>query len=542
MPSQYSQHVLVVDDQRPFQLMMKGILYSLGYRLLDFAYSGEQALQRCQQQQYQIVFIDYNLGSGKNGRQLLEDLHQFELLAPDSICMLVTGENTVPMVISAVELEPDDYLIKPFSQSVLRSRLQRIQQKKQQLLPLYQAMADKNWLQVRQQAQQLAGRYPRHQSYLRRTGVQALLHLGLFDEAEQWLQQLLQDRRPAWAMLQHARIAMERGQHQSCQSLCQEALSQNRYLVEAYDLQSESLARTGNYEEAQQLIKTALEISPYQLQRLQNFFQLSLSCQAFTDMLLATRQMYELTKRAGQNDPKHLLNYVRSLLNAISQSEEASQRNRLQQESILLLHRAKRDEHLLRKINYELFEQLCMARLESVDGRIQQAWKSCQQLSAQLDPDDPVCIDLVMLLNQLGEFEEAQTLASQLPPQSGDEVLQSLLRQQAEQLAPKQQSFKALSRLGHDSYQQQDYLAAVQAYEQALQLAPMNSATLLNLLQSLLQAIPAADKHQQSELWFKTRQLVKQIAALVLTGVHLERFQMLAQQYDELRTTYKIPI
>jgi tetratricopeptide (TPR) repeat protein len=54
--------------------------------------------------------------------------------------MLVTGENTVSMVISAVELEPDDYLMKPFSQSVLRTRLQRIQQKKQCFYAVYLAM------------------------------------------------------------------------------------------------------------------------------------------------------------------------------------------------------------------------------------------------------------------------------------------------------------------------------------------------------------------------------------------------------------------
>ena len=119
---------------------MKGILHSLGYRSIDIAHHGEAALQRCQQPRCHIIFIDYNLGTGKNGRQQLEDLRQVGLKDADSICMLVTGENTVSMVISAVELEPDDYLLKPFSQSVLHTRLQRIQQKKQCLYAVYLAM------------------------------------------------------------------------------------------------------------------------------------------------------------------------------------------------------------------------------------------------------------------------------------------------------------------------------------------------------------------------------------------------------------------
>lgn len=35
--------ILIVDDQRPFQLMMKGILHSLGYRSIDVAHHGELA-------------------------------------------------------------------------------------------------------------------------------------------------------------------------------------------------------------------------------------------------------------------------------------------------------------------------------------------------------------------------------------------------------------------------------------------------------------------------------------------------------------------
>ena len=188
--------ILIVDDQRPFQLMMKGILHSLGYRTIDFAHHGELALQRCQQQRYQIIFIDYNLGTGKNGRQLLEDLRQFGLLDADSICMLITGENTVPMVISAVELEPDDYLMKPFSQSVLRSRLQRIQQKKHCLYGVYQAMMMQDWPTVEVQARHLLEQYPRYTPYLRRIQVQAMLQTGKFDAAKTELAPILSQRRP----------------------------------------------------------------------------------------------------------------------------------------------------------------------------------------------------------------------------------------------------------------------------------------------------------------------------------------------------------
>ncbi len=530
-------HILIVDDQRPFQLMLKGILHSLGYRHIDFAHHGELALQRCQQQRYQIIFIDYNLGTGKNGRQLLDDLRQFGLLDPDAICMLVTGENTVPMVISAVELEPDDYLMKPFSQSVLRMRLQRIQQKKQQLLPLYQAMSMKDWPTAEVQARFLLTQAPRYAPYLRRILVQALLHTRQIDAARTELSPLLAERRPPWALLQLARIELESGQHPRCQQLCEEALAGNKYLVEAYDLQSENLARSGDPDHARQLLKKALEISPFQLQRLEQFFQLSVATDQQEDWLAAARQMYELTRRAGSNDPRQLLNYVRCLLNAACASTDPGNKNRLQQESLLLIHRARRDEHLLRKIDYEMFEKVCMARLDAADGRQLQARRSCLDLVTQYVDGSPLAADLAMLCDQVNEYELSEQLQAQLLFGT-DSIAERLWQQQQQQIAPQRLAFSQFSRQGLSCYQSADYAGATQNYEQALQLAPLHSSTQLNLLQSLLQYISTEPKPTPG-LAAKPLELLRRIRQQALSAEHQERLQQLQEQFDALKAQGK---
>ena len=45
--------------------------------------------------------------------------------------MMVTGEQSYEQVVSAVELVPDDYIIKPFSPDKLVLRLDRIMAKKE---------------------------------------------------------------------------------------------------------------------------------------------------------------------------------------------------------------------------------------------------------------------------------------------------------------------------------------------------------------------------------------------------------------------------
>lgn len=530
-------HILIVDDQRPFQLMLKGILHSLGYRNIDFAHHGELALQRCQQQRYQLIFIDYNLGTGKNGRQLLDDLRQFNLLEPDSICMLVTGENTVPMVISAVELEPDDYLMKPFSQSVLRMRLIRLQQKKQQLLPVYQAMSMKDWPTVVIQSRFLLTQTSKYAPHLRRILVQALLHTKQIAAARQELSPLLAERRPPWALLQQARIEMESGQPQQCQALCEEVLAVNKFLVEAYDLQSENLARQGEMESARQMLKRALEISPFQLQRLEQFFQLSINNGQQDDWLSAARQMYELTRRAGCNDPRQLLNYVRCLLNAACTVTEPGQKNRLQQESLLVMHRAKRDEHLLRKIDYELFEKVCLARLDAADGRQLQARRSCFDLMQKSVDGGPFVADLATLCEQVCEFEFSAQLQQHLLFGT-DTIAELLWQHQQQQLSPQRQAFSQFSRQGQSSYQHGDYATAIQNYEQALQIAPLNSSTQLNLLQSLLQYLSIETKPSRL-LQTRPAELIRRISPQQLSPEYQQRLQQLLAQFDTLKTQGK---
>jgi len=255
------------------------------------------------------------------------------------------------------------------------------------------------------------------------------------------------------------------------------------------------------------------------------------------DMLAAARQMYELTRRAGSNDPKQLLNYVRCLLNAVSASTDPGMKNRLQQESLLVMHRARRDEHLLRKIDYECFERLCMARLDAADGRQLQARRSCVAIFQQLGEQDPLCCDLAMLCNQVGEFE----LAEQLQPAhllDADSIAMTLWQQQQRQVEPQRLAFSQFSRQGLSCYEKADYPGAVKNYEQALQLAPLNSSTQLNLLQSILQCIGT---DTPAPLATPPADLLRRIQLQPLLATQQERLQMLQSQFEALKAVSKIP-
>lgn len=532
--------VLIVDDQRPFQLMLKGILHGIGYRFIDFAQNGEQALSRCQQQQYDLLFIDYNLGAGKNGRQLLEDLRQQKLLHASAICMLVTGENTLPMVLSAIEQEPDDYLMKPFSLSVLRSRLQRLQHKKQQLLPVFQSLQNDDLSAQIAAAQAALSQYPRYDTFLRRLLVQCYLQNNAPSAAGELLQGPLAERRPAWALLLQAKVALQLGQYDDGLQLCQEALTQNKFLLEAYDLSSLCYQQLAQPEQAVAVLTQALDLSPFHSNRLEHMFRLTCQLGLWPEAIQTARQLYENTRRAGSNDPTPLLNYIRSLLSAAAVTTEAQLKNRWQQESVLALQRAHRDEHLLRKLNFNLFEIICQARLDSNDGRLHQAHKQLNKLTALSTTDVALQADLLLLLNQLGEFEAAALLEQQIAGTLSEPV-QTLLDAQHRQLDHIRQAFHQFSAQAAQACRLQQGQQAVALYEQALQLAPLNINTQLNLCQALLLAVQSSDKEHRLALVRKLTQHLQQISHQTLQPAQQERLVLLQTEFAECKSTLKLP-
>ena len=122
---------LVIDDFSDMRSVLRSILRSLGATRVDQAADGAEAVSRMERKRYDVILCDYMLGDGRSGQQLLEELRRFNLLADETIFMMVTGEQSYEQVVSAVELVPDDYIIKPFSPDKLVLRLDRIMAKKE---------------------------------------------------------------------------------------------------------------------------------------------------------------------------------------------------------------------------------------------------------------------------------------------------------------------------------------------------------------------------------------------------------------------------
>ena len=112
--------ILMVDDDAAFRHVMSGELQRLGYEMATAA-SGEEAVQRVANGEYDVVLLDLRL-PGMSG---LETLQAINSRAPSSEVIMLTGHGSIDTAIEAIRIGAFDYVVKPCPLDELDIRIQR---------------------------------------------------------------------------------------------------------------------------------------------------------------------------------------------------------------------------------------------------------------------------------------------------------------------------------------------------------------------------------------------------------------------------------
>jgi DNA-binding NarL/FixJ family response regulator len=127
---------LIIDDFENFRVSMRQILQSFGVDKVETVSNGNAAIQLCTYEHFDVVLCDYNLGAGKNGQHILEELRHRKLLKRSSLFLMVTAETSKEMVMGAREYQPDAYLAKPVNRAMRENRLGSLIAQRYALLPI----------------------------------------------------------------------------------------------------------------------------------------------------------------------------------------------------------------------------------------------------------------------------------------------------------------------------------------------------------------------------------------------------------------------
>jgi tetratricopeptide (TPR) repeat protein len=269
---------LLVDDFADMRSMFKAIFNSLGVPDSEIvtARNGEDAIAKMEEQRFDVILCDYNLGAGKDGQQVLEEARHRGLLGIHSIFIMATAENTREMVMGAVEYEPDSYLSKPFNKDLLRARLSKLLERKRALLPVNNALTAKNYARALDLLDQMIAERPKNLGDLMKIKAEVCGSAGRFDEAIAIYEQVLGLRELVWAKLGLGKALFVKKQYDRAQQLFQQLIEGYPGLVAAYDWLAKTQNVLGQTEAAVTTLRQATALSPKTVRRQQELGELAL--------------------------------------------------------------------------------------------------------------------------------------------------------------------------------------------------------------------------------------------------------------------------
>lgn len=116
--------ILVVDDSPTMRRIIIAQLKQLGYGEVEEAENGQAALDRLQEKPFDFVLTDWNMPF-MDGRTMVRQLRQTPGIEQLPVLM-VTTRNTKADVMDALRAGVNNYVVKPFKPSDLKSKIEAV--------------------------------------------------------------------------------------------------------------------------------------------------------------------------------------------------------------------------------------------------------------------------------------------------------------------------------------------------------------------------------------------------------------------------------
>ena len=401
-----TQIVLIVDDMPNMRVAIKGMLQYVGVERIDTAANGEDAIASMRNNRYDIIICDYNLGDGKNGQQVLEEAKHNKLIGYSTIFIMLTAENTMSMVMGAVEYRPDDYLTKPINKEILKPRLVNAIEKKSDLEAIdrmVKAGAYENALKL---CNHHIAAKPKHLSDLLRMKAEIAVHFGDLATAQDVYQGVISRRRLPWAMTGMAGIHFQRKEYDEAIPLLQEVISEDPAFMEAYDLLAKCHRATNNAAAAQECLLQAVEVSPVSIQRQMSLGELALETGDNSVAEKAYRSAISIGRHSIYKNPTNYTRLAQTLASNGGGKEALrvlkSMRSDYPGDRVIALQSTISESQV-----YDAIELESAAR---------NARASAAKLYSEIGPEVPaeISMDLATMQLQAGEHDAAMSVLSTL--------------------------------------------------------------------------------------------------------------------------------
>lgn len=491
---------LVIDDFDNFRNAIARILKNCGAEKIELVAGAGAAIRYCTYNHVDVVLCDYNLGAGKNGQQILEELRHRKLLKRSSLFLMVTAETSRDMVMGARENLPDGYLTKPINQAIVEKRLGNLITQRNALLPINRAIDQENYPEAITLCQQALSRHPRYATWLMKTLGDLYFRLGDLCHSLRIYDDVLARRELPWARLGRSQVLLaQRHYHEAITGL--EALvATNPDFMEAYDLLAEALRRQGHTSRAQSVLVQAISRSPNALLRQKQLARLAESNQDPATASYAWRQVVVLGNHSIHDCMEHYLALSQALAELIEGSEP-EETTALLNEALSVL--TQMEQRFAGEPEVGLRSVLGQCLVRAGAGQEQTAKELLETVRGELEHPETMApdtaLDFARTLFRVGDPVTAKKLLTDLAEIHSDnnDLLEAIENLLDEPVGFRQKlEARSFNQNGISAFERGQLEDAAQAFRKALAVVPDHKALNLNLVQVLLKEYQGSPQKQ----------------------------------------------
>ena len=305
---------LIIEPHAGMRATIHNMLNLCGLEKIDHAASSGNAIKHLGLKTFDLILCEYDLEGGQDGQQLLEDLRHHKLISLSTMFFMVTAEGNYSKVVSAAELAPTDYILKPFTADRLLERIARALDKRNVFMPVYQFMEVGNQRDAITACIEGVKTHPRYAIDFMRLRAELHMFLGEPAEAEPIYNQLFEAKAIAWARLGLAKTLFMRERYAEAQDILESLVDNNKKFVDAYDWLAKTQAAAGELAKSQATLSDAVAVSPHAVRRLRKLGETALETGDTDVAEKILKQVVSKAKYSEFRDPEDHVKLVQTLV------------------------------------------------------------------------------------------------------------------------------------------------------------------------------------------------------------------------------------
>lgn len=529
--------VLIIEDFTEFARSVRGMMTTMGCKHVDMVYKGEDALERCRDRKYDIILSDYNLGNKKDGQQVLEELHKFNLLKSTSVFVMVTAENAASMVMGALEYQPDSYLTKPFNSRVLQSRLEKAIVKNDTLAPVLRKIKNKKWSEALLENEQVMMEYPKYKMACLRLKFNCFKHMKKHQQALELAASIVSERPLPWAMLGLGEIYFVKKEYQRAADTFLDMTKQFPMVPDGYDWLAKVQRQLGQTKDAQNTLIKAIEKSPKALARQISLGELAEENNDLDTMTKAFRQAVRVGKNSAFSSPNEYISLTKSLGRQIKENTSAD-KNKLVEEAESTFNHL---DNRFKSSNCTKFRS-AVAHAEFSDivedkGNVEKYLSVANKVYENFDEHlgAKESVEVSESLKALGQQNLVESIIADAVEQYFDDA--RFIKKAAQlttdsELIVRSQRANEINDKAIKLFNKSDFDNAITHFSEAGQLAPSNINIKLNHVQAMLKSY---QKSESVELLNDAEKLLNSTTKLAVDDQRYQRYSELSRLTQLLR-------